>query len=670
MSDFSHYSDHEVTANAIRVLAMDAVQRADSGHPGAPLGLADVAVVIWRQFLRHKPGEPTWPDRDRFVLSAGHASMLLYSLLHLSGYAVTLDDLRDFRQWGSITPGHPENFHTPGVETTTGPLGQGFGNAVGMAIAGRWLAERFNRPGYELFRHRVFVIASDGDLMEGVSHEAAALAGHLGLGNLVVLYDDNHITIDGPTSLAYSDDVPARFSAYGWHTQRIDGHDPVAIADAIAVAIGSAGSEQPRPALIACRTHIGYGSPNRQDTAKAHGEPLGEEEIRLTRAALQWPTEEPFYAPQRAYDYLRLAGMADVCRRWWELFAAYEQEYPADAAALRSILDGRLPDNWQVALPTFPTPGAMASRAASGKVLDALVPRLPTLIGGSADLAGSNNTRAAGQKHLTRGDFSGSYIHFGVREHGMGSLMNGMALSGLRPYGGTFLVFSDYMKPTIRLAAMMGLPVIYVFTHDSIGLGEDGPTHQPVEHLAGLRAIPNLYVYRPADASETSIGWRVALERTTGPTALVLTRQGLPTLPAEEVRGAERGGYVLRDGPDMPEVILIATGSEVGVALAGWVELTRQGVAARVVSLPCWELFETQPAEYREAVLPAEVSARVTVEAGSRLGWERYAGPGGAIIGLERYGASAPAKTLFTKLGFTSEAVVSAALAQLERAGR
>ncbi len=669
MYDFSHYTDHEVTANAIRVLAMDGVQKANSGHPGAPMGLADVAVVLWRQFLRHNPADPHWPDRDRFVLSAGHASMLLYSLLHLSGYAVTLDDLRNFRQWGSITPGHPEYHHTSGVETTTGPLGQGFGNAVGMAIAGRRLAAQFNRPGFALFGHRVFVIASDGDLMEGVSHEAAALAGHLGLGNLIVLYDDNHITIDGPTSLAWSEDTPARFEAYGWRTSRVDGHDPQAIADAIATAIGAMEDEDARPALIACRTHIGFGSPNRHDTSKAHGEPLGEDEVRLARAALKWPAEEHFYVPQRAYDYLRPEGPAELCRRWWEMLATYERNYPLEGAQLRSILDGTLPAGWGDALPDFPAPGSMATRAASGKVLDVIVPRLPAIMGGSADLAPSNNTRAAGQKHVERGDFSGSYIHFGVREHAMGSLMNGMALSGLRPYGGTFLIFSDYMRPPVRLAAMMGLPVVYVYTHDSIGLGEDGPTHQPVEQLAGLRAIPNLYVFRPAEANETVIGWRLALERKEGPTALVLTRQGLATLPAGEVRGAARGGYVLRDASGRPEVILIASGSEVGLALAGWEELQRRGVAARVVSLPCWELFEEQPEAYRLEVLPPEITARVAIEAAARLGWERYAGAGGAIIGLDRFGASAPAKTIFEKLGFTQEAVVSAALAQIEQAG-
>lgn len=658
INDMSHFSPHELAANTIRTLAMDGVQQANSGHPGAPMGLADVAVVLWHQFLRHNPAGPHWANRDRFVLSNGHASMLLYSLLHLSGYDVSLNDLQQFRQWGSLTPGHPEHAHTPGVETTTGPLGQGIGNAVGMALAGRWLAANFNRPGYDLFTYRVYAIAGDGDLMEGVSHEVAALAGHLKLGNLVVFYDDNQITIDGATSLAWSEDVPARFRAYGWQTQRIDGHDPAAIA----AAIEAAQAAPDRPWLIACRTHIGYGSPHRQDTAKAHGEPLGEAEIVLTKERLGWPPEAKFFVPDAVYGYLRPAGGTSQHTAWRQLLADYSAAYPEEAAALQNILQGRFPAGWDDTLPEFVPGSAMATRVASGQVLDALAPRLPALLGGSADLTGSNKTQARGTAAITPDDFTGRYLHYGIREHGMGSIMNGLALSGLRPYGGTFLVFSDYMRPPMRLAAMMGLPVTYVFTHDSIGLGEDGPTHQPVEQLMGLRTLPNLYVFRPAEATETAAGWRVALCRTDGPTALVLTRQNLPVLEVAETAGALQGGYVLRDpagGP--PEVILMGTGSEVHIALAAQALLADQGVLARVVSLPCWELFAAQPQAYRDSVLPPEITARVAIEAGVTLGWERWLGPAGVAIGLNHFGASAPYETLYEKFGLTPEAVAAAA---------
>ncbi|HEX6384084.1 MAG TPA: transketolase [Anaerolineae bacterium] len=661
MSDYP-IDEHNLMANTIRGLAMDAVQKANSGHPGMPMGMADAAVVLWTQFLKYNPQDPKWFNRDRFVLSAGHGSMLLYSLLHLSAYDLPMAELESFRQWDSNTPGHPENHLTTGVETTTGPLGQGITNAVGMALAERWLAERFNRPGFDLVDHYTYVIASDGDLMEGVSHEACSLAGHLGLGKLIVLYDDNRITIDGSTDLAFSEDVLKRFDAYGWHGQRIDGHAPLAVA----AAIQAARSERERPSLIACRTHIGYGSPNKQDTAKAHGEPLGEEEVRRTKEALGWPLEPLFYVPESVRDFMAKAGTAgrEQQKAWQALSERYAESYPEQAAALGQSLSGELPEDWNSILPTFEPGKAMATRASSGQVLNAIAPYIPGLLGGSADLTGSNKTDLKGETYLTREDFSGRYIHFGVREHGMGGILSGMALhGGVRPYGGTFLIFSDYMRPSIRLAALMGLPVIYVFTHDSIGLGEDGPTHQPVEHLMSLRAIPNLTLFRPADAAETAVGWRVALENKHGPTALVLTRQSLPTLdrdqhaPAEEAR---RGAYVLSDVND-PQAILMGTGSEVHLALAAQRQLAEQGVVARVVSMPSWELFAAQPADYQQAVLPPHVKARVAIEAGVTLGWERYVGMEGIAIGLNRFGASAPYETIYEKLGITAEAMADAA---------
>jgi transketolase len=668
MYDFSHYTRHELAANTIRTLSMDAVQKANSGHPGTPMGLADVAVVLWRDFLRHNPADPHWLNRDRFVLSAGHASMLLYSLLHLTGYDLPLEEIRQFRQWGSKTPGHPENFKTEGIHTTTGPLGQGFGNAVGMAIAERWLATHFNRPEYDVIDHHTYVIASDGDLMEGVSHEAASLAGHLGLGKLIVFYDDNRITIDGPTELAWNDDVATRFQAYHWHTLEIDGHDVEAIHD----AIRAAQAEQERPTLIITRTHIGYGSPAKQDTASAHGEPLGEEEVQRTRENLGWPVEEPFYVPEEVYDYMRPEDGAQQQAAWESLMAGYEEVYPEQAATLQAAIDNRLPEGWEEALPVFPaSEKGMATRAASGKVLDALLPVIPWLVGGSADLTPSNKTQQAGIVRLAPGDFRGRYIHFGVREHAMATIMSGMVLHGaIRPYGGTFLIFSDYMRPTLRLAAMIGAATIYVLTHDSIGLGEDGPTHQPVEHLASLRAIPNFVTFRPADANETSYGWQVALERTGGPTALILSRQGLPTLDREQLApaaGALRGGYVLSDG-DEPQAVIIATGSEVHVALEAQQMLAEEGVAARVISLPSWELFAGQPQAYQDEVMLPEVRARVAVEAAATLGWERYVGRAGRVVGLDRFGHSAPYQEIYEKLGITAAAVAAAVREQLEMA--
>ncbi|HSG16058.1 MAG TPA: transketolase [Anaerolineae bacterium] len=656
---------HDQIANTIRGLTMDAVQKANIGHPGMPMGAADMATVLWTQFLKFNPADPEWPDRDRFVLSAGHGSMLLYSLLYLTGYDLPMEELKQFRQWGSQTAGHPESHLTPGVETTTGPLGQGISNAVGLALAERWLATRFNRPGHEIVDHHTYVIASDGDLMEGVSHETCALAGHLGLGKLIVLYDDNHITIDGDTSLSYSDDVAKRFQAYGWFTQAADGHDP----QAIEAAIRAARAESNRPSIIAMRTHIGYGSPNKQDTSSAHGEPLGDEEIRLTKEKLGWPVEPLFFVPELVLETMRGVGAAggEKQAEWRSRFAAYAEEYPELAAEFKQMMHGELPEGWDDGLATFEPGKGMATRASSGAVLDKLAPRLPNLVGGSADLTGSNKTKPKGAGHLAREDFSGRYIYFGIREHGMSSILNGMALhGGLRPYGGTFLVFSDYLRPTIRLASMMGLPVIYVFTHDSIGLGEDGPTHQPIEQLMSLRLIPGLTVFRPADANETAIGWQIALANNGGPTALVLTRQGLPILdrtkyaPAEE---AAKGGYVLSDGPDASAlaVILIASGSEVHIALGAQALLAQEGVTARVVSMPSWELFDAQPAAYREGVLPPGVEARVSVEAGVTIGWERYVGTKGKTIGLDRYGASAPYQEIYQNLGLSAEAVAEAA---------
>jgi transketolase len=662
-----------LTANTIRGLAMDAVQKANSGHPGMPMGMADAAVVLWAGFLRHNPADPLWPDRDRFVLSAGHGSMLLYSLLYLSGYDLPMTELQNFRQWASRTPGHPEYGLTPGVETTTGPLGQGISNAVGMAIAERWLATRFNRPEFEIIDHYTYVIASDGDLMEGISHESCALAGHLGLGKLIVLYDDNGISIDGPTSLAFSENVVGRFQAYGWHTQRIDGHDPATVETAVA----SAREETARPSLIACKTHIGFGSPHRQDSPKAHGEPLGVDEVRLTKQQLGLPCDEQFHVPDEARAFMQQAAAIGATRQqvWKESYEGYRTSYPELAATFECSLNGALPRDWNCNLPVFPATKPIATRAASGAVLDAVAPNLPTLLGGSADLTPSNNTLPKHEQALRRDNFSGRYIHFGVREHGMGAILNGLALhGGIRPYGGTFLIFSDYMRPAIRLAALMELPVIFVFTHDSIGLGEDGPTHQPVEQLTALRAIPNLAVIRPADATETIEAWQVALSRR-APTALVLTRQAVPVLqrdstPADTAGTAAggavaRGAYILRD-VNRPQVILMASGSEVHLALAAQRILAAGKISARVVSMPSWELFDQQPEDYRDSVLPSTLRARVAVEAGATLAWRRYTGLDGAIVGLDRFGASAPYQTIYQQLGITAEAVAQAARRTLQ----
>ncbi len=652
---------HQLAANTIRTLTMDAVQQANNGHPGMPMGMADVGVVLWRDFLKHNPADPDWADRDRFVLSAGHGSMLLYSLLHLTGYAgMTLDEIKKFRSWGSHTPGHPENFETAGVETTTGPLGQGIGNAVGFALAERWLAERYNRPGFPVVDHFTYAIASDGDLMEGISHEIASLAGHLGLGKLITLYDDNEITIDGKTSLAWSDNVSQRFEAYGWHVSQIDGHDPEAIGQALEMAR----SVTDQPSIICCKTHIGYGSPNKQDTSSAHGSPLGEEEIALTKAALGWATNEPFFVPAEAMEYMQAVDNGHHQAAWQEMFERYKTAHPELATQFAREMGGELPANWDADIPEFEAGEKIATRASSGVILNAIAQNMPNLLGGSADLSGSNKTKLTDASHLSKADFSGRYIYYGIREHGMGAIMNGMALhGGVRPYGGTFFVFTDYMRPAMRLAALMKLPIIYVLTHDSIGLGMDGPTHQPVEHLMSLRVMPNMVTFRPADANEAAVGWRVAIESDACPTCLILTRQGVPTLDRTKYACADlaaKGAYILSD-VDEPQLLIIGTGSEVGVALQAQALLVADGIRARVVSMPSWELFDAQPQAYRDEVLPASISVRVAVEAGSTLGWEKYVGADGAAIGLDRFGASAPGEVLYEKLSITPQAVAAKA---------
>ncbi len=650
----------QLCVNTIRTLAIDGVQKANSGHPGMPMGAADMAYVLWTRFLKHNPADPAWPDRDRFILSAGHGSMLLYSLLHLTGYDLPLEQLQQFRQWGSRTPGHPEYGETPGVEMTTGPLGQGFATGVGLALAERMLAAEFNRPGFEIVDHYTYAIVSDGDLMEGLSHEAASLAGHLGLGKLIYLYDDNHITIEGDTALAWSDDVAARFQAYGWHVQRVDGHDRAAIAE----AIRQAQAETTRPSLILCRTHIGYGSPHKQDTAEVHGAPLGEEEVRLTKEALGWPPDAHFYIPDEALAHFRTALKrgGEAQRAWEAMFERYAARYPNLAAEWRRRMSGGLPAGWEATLPRFAAEdGPIATRAAGGKVLNALAAALPELVGGSADLHPSTKTYLAAYPAVRKGEYGGRNLHFGIREHVMGAVQNGLALhGGYRPYGSTFLVFADYMRPPIRLAALMKLPVIYIFTHDSIFVGEDGPTHQPVEQALSLRAIPGLTVFRPADANETAAAWRFIIGYREGPVALLLSRQKLPVLEGVRAEGVARGGYVLSDAEN-PQLILIATGSEVALALEAQTRLAQEGIAARVVSLPSWERFEAQPQDYRDAVLPPAVTARLAIEAGVSLGWERFVGPKGAVLGQDRFGASAPYRVLAEKFGFTVENVVARA---------
>ena len=656
--------------NSLRVLAMDAVERAQSGHPGTPMALAPVGYLLWSRFLRHNPGNPAWVDRDRFILSCGHASMLLYGLLHLTGYDLSLDDLRNFRQWGSRTPGHPERGHTPGVEVTTGPLGQGVGNAVGMAIAERALAERFNRPGHAVVDHRVWGLISDGDVMEGVASEAASIAGHLRLGKLNLIYDDNRITIDGTTALSFSEDVGRRFEAYGWQVQHVgDGNDLAAITRTLDLAA----AETRRPSLIVLRTHIADPAPTKRDTSAAHGAPLGADEIRRTKEILGWPPEPAFYIAPEAEQWRRdcLARGGQLEGEWRARFSGYAAAHPDLAAEFDRWQSGALPPGWDAKLPAFtPADGKLATRQASAKALNGLAAQLPDLVGGSADLAESTGTEIKGGGSFGAATF-GQNVHWGIREHGMAACLNGIAAhGGLRPFGSTFLIFTDYCKPAIRLSGLMQLPVIYVGTHDSIGLGEDGPTHQPIEQLAALRATPNVVVIRPADATETVAAWRVAIQRTDGPTVLALSRQKLPVLDRKVLAsedGVRRGGYVLLDTGAAPQVILIATGSEVHLALSAAHRLAADGIAVRVVSLPSWELFEAQPAEYRRAVLPPTVRARVGIEAGATQGWMRYTTDDGEMIGIDHFGASAPAEMLFERFGFTVDRVVEAAGRVMER---
>ncbi|MEO6397098.1 MAG: transketolase [Tepidiformaceae bacterium] len=661
----------ELCINTIRTIAIDAVQKANSGHAGAPMGAAPMAYALWSRFLKHSPANPAWEDRDRFVLSAGHASLLLYGLLALTGYELQLDELEQFRQWGSRTPGHPESFETPGVEITTGPLGAGFSMGVGMALAERRLADQFNRPGHAIVDHYTYAICSDGDLMEGVASEAASFAGACGLGKLIYLYDDNSVTIEGPTSLAFTEDVTRRFEAYGWHVTHVDGND---VADVIE-GLQRARNETQRPSLIVATTIIGYGSPHKAGTAEAHSNPLGEEEVRLTKAALNWPEDSAFFVPEEALAEFRKAGPAGKLaeQEWRTRFEAYAAAFPQEAAEFQRIQSRSLPENWEASAPSFTTAdGPMATRSASGKVLNAIAATLPELTGGSADLAPSNNTLLNGYGSLGAAEADGRNIHFGVREHAMGNIVNGMAMhGGVIPYSGTFLVFSDYMRPAIRLAAIMKAHSIFVFTHDSIGVGEDGPTHQPIEHLASLRAMPGLAVIRPADANETVAAWKIAIAGS-GPTALMLTRQNVPTMANAELveAGTRHGGYILADSDGQPEVLILATGSEVQLALVAREALSADGVQARVVSMPCWELFDAQSESYRHSVIPPTVRARVSVEAGVSQGWHKYLGDFGEQVAIDHFGASAPAPILFEKFGFTPENVVSKARESIRRAGR
>jgi transketolase len=652
----------DLSVNTIRFLAADAVQKANSGHPGMPMGAAPMAYAAWHRHLSIDPSTPDWANRDRFVLSAGHGSMLLYALLHLSGFDLTLEDIKQFRQWGSRTPGHPENFHTTGVETTTGPLGQGFANGIGMAIAEAFLAARFNRTGFKVVDHHTIAIVSDGDLMEGISHEAASLAGHYGLGKLIYLYDDNGITIDGSTDLAYTEDATGRFESYGWQVLEVeDGND----VEAIDAAIREAKADTERPTLIRLHTVIGYGSPNKEGTASSHGSPLGDDEIALTRERLGWTASESFHIPGDVSTH-----MAEIAERgkaereaWDDLMTRYAEAYPEESAALASWMAGDLPADLTSIMPSFEEGSKVATRGANGSVLAALDAHMPNLVGGSADLSGSNKTEIKGRRGFQRDTPDGSYFFFGVREHAMASICNGMQLhGGLRTYCGTFLVFSDYMRPAIRLSALMEQPVIYVLTHDSIGLGEDGPTHQPIEHFMALRAIPNCTFIRPADGPETAGAWVAALENTTGPTLLALSRQGLPTLNPDNdrtVANVSRGAYIVRDTDGQPDAIIMATGSEVAVALEAADTLNGEEVQARVVSMPSWELFAKQDAAYQEAILPSAVTARVSVEAGITMGWERWIGAGGSSVGVDHFGASAPAGELFKRFGFTAENVAA-----------
>ena len=654
----------ELCIQTIRFLSAEAVQKAKSGHPGMPMGMAPAAYVLWTKYMRHNPANPKWHNRDRFVLSAGHGSALLYSLLHLTGYDLSLDELKNFRQWGSKTPGHPEYDPELGVEVTTGPLGQGISNAVGMAIAQKYLANYFNRENFPVIDYKIYVIASDGDLQEGVASEASSLAGHLGLDNLIVVYDDNHISIDGDTDLSFTEDRAKRYEAYNWNVQTVkgDGNDMAAFEK----AMKNAKAEKGRPSIIKLRTHIAYGSPNKQDTAGAHGAPLGDDEIRLMKENFGWDPDKSFHVPEEVSAHMKRikAKGAEAEKAWNKMFADYAKKYPDLAGLFRDAAAGKVGANLDDILPKFERGSSVATRKASGKVLDALMPKLPLIMGGSADLTPSNLTRFADAKDFQKDVRDGRYLRFGIREHAMGAIMNGISVSGLaRAYGGTFLVFSDYMRGAIRVAALSKYPTIFVFTHDSIGVGEDGPTHQPVEHAAALRAIPNLLVFRPADANETAQAWKFALEYRDGPVALLLTRQGLTVLDQSKYNSAanlSKGAYVLA-GVDKPDVLLLASGSEVGVALEAAEKLAVEGVTAQVVSMPCWELFEKQSREYKDSVIPPGVKARVGIEAGVELGWSKWLGDNGIFIGMSSFGESAPAKVCFEKFGITVDNVIEAA---------
>ena len=652
----------QLCINTIRTLSMDAVQKAKSGHPGMPMGMAPVAYVLWTKHLKHNPAHMHWQNRDRFILSGGHGSILLYSLLYLTGYKVTLYDLKSFRQLGSKTPGHPEYGHTDGVEVTTGPLGQGFTNGIGMAIAQKYLAARYNKPGFDVVDYYIFATLGDGDLMEGITSEAASLAGHLKLGNLIYFYDDNHISIDGPTEIAFTEDRAKRFEAYNWHVQKIDdGND----LDAIDNGIEQAKKETGRPSIIMIRTHIGFGSPNKQDTAEVHGTALGEEEIKLTKKNYGWDPEKQFYVPDEALTLFRKAIEEGKKKEdaWQNIFAEYKKQNLDLALELENIRKGNFGEEWKKALPTFTD--AMATREASGKVLNAIAPFLPSMIGGSADLAPSNNTCVKSMGEFQPGNYGGRYLRYGVREHAMGGILNGLAVTdGIIPYGGTFFVFSDYMRGSIRLACIMGIRPIYVFTHDSIGVGEDGPTHEPVEQLAALRCIPNMVSLRPSDANETVAAWKFAIEHKTGPVALLLTRQKLPTIDRTKYPSADnlvKGAYVLVENSSAPDLILIGTGSEVQLALGAYEQLVKEGVKARVVSMPSWELFERQSKDYRASVLPPTVKKRIAIEALVTMGWEKYVGDNGRIIGMHSFGTSAPVDVIFKHFGFTVENVITTA---------
>ena len=663
----------QLCINTIRSLAVDPVQKAKSGHPGTPMGAAPMAYALWDRFLKHNPADPTWPNRDRFVLSCGHASALLYSLLHLTGYNLPMDELKQFRQWGSKTPGHPEHGLTPGVEATTGPLGQGFGNAVGMALAERWLAGQYNRPGHQIIDHHTYALVSDGDLQEGIASEAASMAGTLGLGKLIMLYDDNDISIEGDTDITFGENVAQRFQAYGWHViGPIEGMD----VEAVSSALTAAKAETGKPSIIVCRTVIGYGSPNKAGKGSAHGDPLGEEEVVLAKENLKWAPSDAFSIPAEAGAHLGLAsGRGDVKQAEWNAaFSEYREAFPEDAQQLDDALRGKLPAGWEDGLNgLFDKPDPIATRSASNVVMNAISKNVPAFIGGSADLAPSTRTILDDRGHIGNGEFSGHNLHFGVREHAMGAVANGIALhGGAIPYTATFLVFSDYMRPSIRLGAIMGQQVIYVFTHDSIGVGEDGPTHQPIEHLMALREIPGLVVSRPADATETVEVWRGAMARQDGPTVMAFTRQNLPVLDRSVLSpasGVLKGGYILWESGDSPQVVIMATGSEVHIALEAGQALDSEGIAARVVSMPSWEVFDEQPKEYRDSVLPPSLRARVSVEAGTTMGWERYVGLDGASVGMSGYGASAPAAVLYENFDITAKRVADEARKLVNGAG-